>query len=675
MSAEFKKWEKPVKGSSDEKEIVDLLKTFSSTLRKIPLYPQSHPMVKESILKLFLALDKYTKLFGRISLDIFENNIIFCEEQLDELQAQLKDLIADFNKMSLGGISFSPGIKESEIENFLKILTRKQEVIAEQGGLKNILEKENILNISLNEIRYARVKDGEEITKKENVGSGGFAEGGFEAGKKSDDDIVARVSEFFSGKNEDIPDKEVISYELKKNSRRLVKQLLELIGPEKAVDEILRIIEERFDKAGFSKEEKDIYVEKLKTQVIKLKGPKVTKQQLQKELKMLRDENERLKKRMHGVDSAVKQAVNQATKELAEDNFKIKREKQKINSVLRHVAEGLVIVDNEGKVLLLNPAAEELFGESKEKKIGKHILEGLKEEQMVSLSKDYHSEKEFEIEVAGSDHAKKTLRASTAVIESPDGETIGMVSVLSDITKQKELERMKDAFVSNVTHDLRAPLISIQKSLSLILEAAQDKMPDEQKQFLQIANNNATRLMNLVNDLLDISKLESGKKRLEYQHVPLVSVVDGVFDLLGAWAQSRKIELKKTGLENIEADVDAKLLTQALSNLIGNAVKFTPENGTVTVSAEVVDHKLRLAVSDTGCGIPKDSFERIFEKFEQAKNIPSGKVPKGTGLGLSIVKEIVKLHGGEILVESEIGKGSKFTMVLPKEKEVLDIRD
>lgn len=668
---DIKKWESPGKGSQEEKKIFDLLKSFSSSLRKIPMYPATHPMVKDSILKLYFDMTEFFKNYGDLCVDVFEGNILINEQPLDESQGQSKELIADFKKATVEGVKFVNGVTDEELGSFLKVFTMKPDLLKQKGGMKKVMDDHGITHIFLNEVRYARVKDEEEIKKKKEQEKASVA--GSVKGKDSKD-IVSMVSDFFAGKTETPPDKEIISYEFKKHSKKLVKQLLKLVGPEKAVDEVLKIIEERFGKAGFTQEEQDVYVEKLREEIIKLKQPKVTKKQLEKELKKLKKENEELRSKMGDVDSTIREAVEGQTKLLVEENRKIKREKHRINSVLRHVAEGLIIIDNEGKVLVLNPAAEDLLGVNKEAKIGQHILEGLTEEQMISLAKD--KQQEVEIELNGvSDDTKKTLRASTAVIESEEGETIGMVSVLSDITKQKELERMKEAFVSNVTHDLRAPLISIQKSLSLFLDSNKDKLSGDQKQFLEIASNNASRLTTLVNDLLDVAKLEAGHVRLNYSEVKIDDVASSVFDMLGAWSESRNVQLKKEGLENISLDADEKLLNQALTNLVGNAIKFTPEGGSVTIKAETVEKEIKISVIDTGCGIPEDSLEKIFGKFEQAKSIPTAGSPKGTGLGLAIVKEIVQLHGGKIWIESKVGEGSKFIFQIPKEKEVLDIRD
>ncbi len=679
------------KDTDQKKKILNLLKLFSSSLRKIPLYPASHPMVKDSVLQLYLGLMKFFEAFGEMSLDVLDQNIVLCGQPLDSSLAFTRDLAADLKKVNIEGLILKPGLSDIELEKFLRMLTFKAEVIEEKGGLKKLISDEQIEHIHLVEVHYARVSEEEEVAKK------GAKSAGIQIslpGEKKKD-IVAEVGNFLGGMSEVVPQKEAISFEFKRHARRLVKQLLKLIGPEKAIDEVLEIIKERFDKAGFTDEEQQFYMEKLKTETIKLKVPKVTKTQLEKKLKLLQKENESLKEKLGNSDLNIRQKqeenerlkedlenfeenvevrIGQATELLAKENRKIKREKESINSVLRNVAEGLVIVDKDGKVLVLNPAAEKLLGVDKGQKVGKHILDGLKEEQIVSLSKEKHQK--IEIELSGpSDKTKKTLRASTAVIENDEGQTVGVVSVLSDITKQKEIEKMKDALVSNVTHDLRAPLISIQKSLSLILETGEDKLADEQKQFLQIASNNTKRLTSLVNDLLDVSKLESGRMRLEYSKAGLTTVVDGVYDLLRAWSESRGVCLKQEGLENVELDIDLKLFNQVLTNLVGNAIKFTPSGGEVTVKAQPADGQIKISVRDTGCGIPADSLELIFDKFEQARSVNADGTAKGTGLGLSIVKEIVLLHGGKVWAESEEGKGSVFNIVIPKEKKVLDSRD
>ena len=668
MESSQNQWKAPAKGSPEERKLIDLFKSFSSALRKIPLYPESHPMVQESILKLFTGIDVFVTEHAELAIDTLDAAVLICGQQVEALQAVAHEVTHDFKKFNVEGIVFKRGLTEPELGTCLRILTLKPEQIKEKGDIKQVLSEAGVTHVHLTEVKYARITDDEEVGKKGELSS--------EAAPPAlePQDIVAQVADFLGGTSNDVPRKDMVAYEFKQHARRIVKQLLKLVGPEKAIEEIIRFIEERFAIIGFTPEEQNGFVEKVRKEIIKVRLPRVSKRAVEKELAALRAENKQLKENLRDVDARVQQEVVRATQALTIENKKIKIEKQRINSVLRHVAEGLIIVDNDGKVLVLNPAAEQLMGMSKEDKVGKHILEGLREEQMVGLAKD--QQHEIEIELAGpSAGTKKTLRASSAVIENEAGQTIGMVSVLSDITKQKELDRMKDSFVSNVSHELRAPLISIKKSIELILENSKDAVPAEMKQFLNIANNNATRLTALVNDLLDMAKLEAGGMKPACQTVNGLELVKSVFEMLGVWSQTRGVTLVPEVPAELTFDADQKMISQVVTNLVGNAIKFTPRGGSVTVRGWQDGDKVKVSVIDTGCGIPADSVERIFEKFEQAKSIRSPDTPKGTGLGLAIVKEIVTLHGGSIRVESQEGHGSTFTFEMPQRHEVLDIRD
>ncbi len=343
-------------------------------------------------------------------------------------------------------------------------------------------------------------------------------------------------------------------------------------------------------------------------------------------------------------------------------------EKQSTDAVIRSVAEGLLVVDSKGKVLMMNPAAEKLLGVSKKEKMGKNLMEGIKDEQLVSLVKDQKDQSGREIEVVSQDdETKKVLRASSAVIENEEGQTIGMVSVLSDITKQKELDRMKANFIASVSHELRTPLVAIEKSIALILGKAVGDVPPAQEQFLAIADRNLKRLARLINDLLDLSKLEAGRMELKRQNLPLEPIFADVVATLATWAQTKSIELKKTVEEGLpEIPVDPDRLTQVLVNLIGNAIKFTPQQGSITLRARLKKDEecIEVGVSDTGIGISPENIAKVFDKFYQIGERVSTDI-SGTGIGLSIAKEIVELHGGRIWVESKKEVGTTFSFTLP----------
>jgi NtrC-family two-component system sensor histidine kinase KinB len=342
-------------------------------------------------------------------------------------------------------------------------------------------------------------------------------------------------------------------------------------------------------------------------------------------------------------------------------------EKKQTDAVIRSVAEGLLVVDAQGKVVMMNPAAERLLGVSRKDKIGKPVDESLKEEQLVSMVKDSNGKEGREIELLSQNsETNKTIRASSAVIENENGQTIGMVSVLSDITKQKEIDRLKSSFVANVTHELRTPLVSIDKSINLLLTKTGGGLSESQEQFLSIAARNCKRLSLLINDLLDLAKLEAGKMNIILAPCVIDQVIRESIDGLSAWANAKTVAIVNKPAENLpQVKIDADKIIQVLNNLIGNAIKFTPANGTITVRAQVYkDREIVVSVQDTGMGIAQNELEKVFDKFYQTGERVATDV-SGTGIGLSIAKEIVQLHGGKIWVESENGQGAKFSFTVP----------
>mgnify|MGYP001589304917 FL=1 len=347
---------------------------------------------------------------------------------------------------------------------------------------------------------------------------------------------------------------------------------------------------------------------------------------------------------------------------------KVLNDKKNTDAVIRSIAEGLVVIDAEGKVIMINPAAERLLGVSKKDKIGKSILENLKEEHLISLVKGSQDKDEREIElISQKDDTKKVLRASSAVIENENGQSIGMVSVLSDITKQKELDQLKSKFVANVSHELRTPLVSTEKAISLILSRQPGQITESQEQFLSIAERNLKRLSLLINDLLDLSKLEAGKMGLKIQPSSIEKVFDESIEGLSTWAVTKSIEIIKKVQQGLpEINLDQERIIQVLNNLIGNAIKYTPNNGKITIEAVLNQEQNEIVVSveDTGTGIPKDQLNKVFDKFYQVGERLTTDI-HGTGIGLSIAKEIVELHGGKIWAESEKGCGAKFIFTLP----------
>ncbi|OGW77076.1 MAG: hypothetical protein A3J52_01640 [Omnitrophica bacterium RIFCSPHIGHO2_02_FULL_49_9] len=230
----------------------------------------------------------------------------------------------------------------------------------------------------------------------------------------------------------------------------------------------------------------------------------------------------------------------------------------------------------------------------------------------------------------------------------------------------KQLDRLKSDFMASVNHDLRSPLNSIQESIAMILEGVVDTQTDKGKKVLEIAKRSIERLTQMVNDLLDFSKLERGKMNLHMAEADLDALIDETLASLKSLADRKKVQFQfKPNPEIPKVECDGDRVLQVLVNLVGNAVKFTPEGGTITVKTEMENTgQVKVTVSDTGIGIAQENLTRIFGRFDQVEGADSGGI-KGTGLGLAICKELVKLHQGNIWVESKLGAGSHFIVLLP----------
>ncbi|MBU4199206.1 MAG: cell wall metabolism sensor histidine kinase WalK [Verrucomicrobia bacterium] len=362
----------------------------------------------------------------------------------------------------------------------------------------------------------------------------------------------------------------------------------------------------------------------------------------------------------------MKKRVQEVTRAYEIDNKRLSFEKNKMDSIMRNVGEGVVVVGNDGKILMANPAAEKLLGKQVQAIVGQALKDSLNKEHSLVLSRG-SPESIKEIEVAGKDdETRRVLRTSNAVVEDLDGRTIGMVSVLSDITKMKEVEQLKSDFVANVSHELRSPLAAIQKNLVIILDQTAGALNDNQKEFLSLAKDNVERLTRLINDLLDLSKLDAGKMELKKARTDLTALVRKTVTTFAGWLREKditsRLDLPETPLE---LELDADKITQVLNNLLSNALKFTPPKGEIRIALNAAATPVEVSVTDTGIGIAPNDIARIFNKFEQIGGNTLTDV-NGTGLGLPLAKEIVEKHGGRIHIKSAIGKGSTFSFTLPR---------
>lgn len=357
--------------------------------------------------------------------------------------------------------------------------------------------------------------------------------------------------------------------------------------------------------------------------------------------------------------------------QMKQENVQVRTEAKQTEAVVKGASEGLVILNQKGEVVFMNESAQKILETDGSKKMGRPILENLPEKAMVSLARSGGAAGQPVVESTSKDeNVKRVLRASTAVIQDDSGKTLGMLNVLSDVTQQKELEQAKKNLLSNITHEIRTPIVAMQKSALVLTSRQIGALNEAQANCLDIVVRNLDRLSRLVEDMLDAASIEAGKLRIRFSLNRIEKTVSDTCDLLEQWVRSKKITLVREIEKNLpEFMFDADKVSQALSNLISNAIKFTPAGGTITVKAvcEPTGNAVLISVADTGVGISKENFTKLFKRFEQFGEQAG---ITGTGLGLSITKEIIERHGGTIAVESELNKGSVFTLSLPTKQKV-----
>lgn len=325
--------------------------------------------------------------------------------------------------------------------------------------------------------------------------------------------------------------------------------------------------------------------------------------------------------------------------------------------------EGLLLLDRHHRIYLANRAFKSLFRAKAELR-GKTIVEALRVHELAGLVERVEvAGQVFDYELKLPDLNERWLRVNAAAVFNSAGERDGTILVFHDLTRLKQLERTREEFVANVSHELRTPLSLIKGYVETLLDGARLN-PEVAERFLKIIERNAQRLDLLIQDLLTISALESGRMKLNLQPVELHALTEKVLADLFSKAEARGTQLINE-LPDLSAQVDGNRLDQVLANLVDNAIKYGRSQGHVTVGGRTNDAgMIEISVTDDGPGIPTDALDRVFERFyrvDKARSRDQG----GTGLGLSIVKHIVQSHGGEVWAESELGKGTTFYFTLP----------
>ena len=330
--------------------------------------------------------------------------------------------------------------------------------------------------------------------------------------------------------------------------------------------------------------------------------------------------------------------------------------------------EGLLVVNKDMRVVASNAAAHKLFNASHTKLQSQRLTELTRNPAIYSAFLDGlkgHEVSGVKVETHGPERQVFDLRVVPIGANGNGAE--GALGVFFDITRTERLELVRQEFLSNVSHELRTPLTSIMAFVET-LESGAKEDPESCQRFLSIIRKNASRMHTLIDDILDLTAIESGNVQLRAAPVDLHELVDEVCASLPNQASARNVTLQNNVPPGTLVYADARRLEQMLTNLIDNGIKFSRENGTVSIGYKS-GKRDQIFVQDTGDGIPAQHVERLFERFYRVDRARSRELG-GTGLGLAIVKHLALLHGGEVTVESELGKGSTFTIHLPKSPDI-----
>jgi PAS domain S-box-containing protein len=363
-----------------------------------------------------------------------------------------------------------------------------------------------------------------------------------------------------------------------------------------------------------------------------------------------------------------KAALMNILEEVEEARRKAEEEKNKTLAIITNFSDGLLVFDNENHLSLINSQAEKIFGIKSEEILGKYFLELSQTPHLFALRNILEKE-------PGNIFRRKLVLRENLIIEISVAEIkkekIGFFVIAHDITREEGIEKMKSEFVTISAHQLRTPLSAIKWTLRAILDGDAGQLAPEQIELLQKTYISNERMIELVNDLLDVTRIEEGRNLFKPALAAIEPVIQFVVNSFKGEAERRQVEVefKKPFLEKIpKVMLDVEKMKLAFQNLLGNALRYTSAGGKVTLTLKHDKKEVELVVSDTGIGIPQDQQQKIFTKFFRSQNAIRMET-EGSGLGLFITKNIVEAHGGRIWFESEENKGTTFHVAIPIREE------
>ena len=363
-------------------------------------------------------------------------------------------------------------------------------------------------------------------------------------------------------------------------------------------------------------------------------------------------------------------SINDLSEVIRLTHENLEQETKRLSSILSYMTDGVLATNRRGQIITINDMATKQLGVKRDEIQNMSILD------LLSISDEYDlrdlitNVPELTIDSQDENGEYLSLRVRFALVRRESGFISGLVAVLHDTTEQDKEERERRLFVSNVSHELRTPLTSVKSYLEALDEGALSEpvAPD----FVKVSLNETNRMMRMVTDLLSLSRIDNETSHLEVELTNFTAFITFIlnrFDKIKNQDETKKYEIiRDYPITPIWVEIDTDKLTQVIDNIMNNAIKYSPDGGTITVSIKTTDEQLILSIADEGLGIPKQDLPKIFDRFYRVDKARS-RAQGGTGLGLAIAKEIIKQHQGFIWAKSEYGVGSTFTIVLPYEND------
>ena len=362
------------------------------------------------------------------------------------------------------------------------------------------------------------------------------------------------------------------------------------------------------------------------------------------------------------------QNINRLSEEVESGQLRIEAERRRLDSVLSNMTEGVIATNRRGEIDIVNNMATRMLNASSELIIGENILKLLDIGERYNLRELIDRNEDITIDFSTEDYPS-ILRASFSIIQSTTGFISGVVCVLRDVTEEERIEEERKQFVSNVSHELRTPLTSMRSYIEALIDGA---WKDEElaPRFLDVAQSETDRMIRMIQDLLHLSRIDSGKSELNKELIDITALFTQVlnrFDMLleSEDYRNNNYSIKRELVSSpIFVDIDPDRIVQVLDNVMNNAVKYSPDGGTITAKMIVKDDEVQISIKDEGIGIPQEDLADIFKRFYRVDRARS-RAMGGTGLGLAISREVVSQHGGRIWAESVERKGTTFNITLP----------